>query len=188
MSTTHSKVDIDMMSSTNLLSLPAEIHLKIGSYLTEGDLIPFSLASRRIYPLSFCQPQRKWTTDSLWVLMVTNDSILRKQLLTQWDIRLKVLPRLREWTKRVVGITTLQGESGWLRVCTGCACYRFCSKDWEEGLWFFDVFLEKTSYKRLNMWDREIVGGYFRTGDFCRACSRKWDNIGPSWDVGVAAS
>lgn len=174
------------MSSPNLLSLPAEIHLKVGSFLTEHDLVPFSLASKRLHAVIFCQPQHKWTTDSFWKMMATDDSELQQQLLVQWDIRLKYLPRLRDWTKQVAGINR---DSSW-RVCNGCACYRVDKQGWEEGheLWYMTGLQEETTIDRLPREYRTILQRRVRKGAFCRVCRGKWENIGSSWDVGVLAS
>jgi len=178
------------MSGPHLTTLPPELLLKIRSYLDGADLISLNLSSRRFYATHPRQPWVKSAANSFWkmISLDVGDYELQQRMRAQWNLRLKVVLRIRHWIERVIGdnaMRALQDEDTdildyivtW-EICVGCACYKVENDDWKDGWEFEDKLDEDISDEQWSGEEWEILRGHAKEGRFCKSCCQEWEKVG----------
>ena len=185
------------MSEKTLSGLATELHLQIGTYLSNADLTYLSLTCKRlnqIHAIPYCPRSTVWTISAAG--KETDFSIGAREL-KQWDTRNLLLPRLQEWILRVSTQncsrdatdeqkqTQKQKESTspdpmW-KLCTCCTTFKaFTGKGWKNGPGYRYTF--SSMFADWNGTDWKILRRHISKAHYCEACVKELAAMGPDLD------
>ncbi len=157
------------MSHPALSSLPLELHHGISFHLTDADSICLSLTCKRLYTIYTPQRLCASSRPNFWSMILSDDPALQKTMLKQWTTRNQVLPRLRDWTERVV-------DDAWTywEICVGCATFKPYTKRWEDEWHYEDAMDEHPVFEPWLGKDWLTLEYYMSDGKFCESCCSGW--------------